>query len=363
MLSLSFLSRILTLPFKLAYLTLRYFTIGSPFPNAVVSLSWKRTLNCGIFQHMGSGLKLNDLKITSNYSIKSMLDKRKKDLPGYGSLYTTLDTDIVESVWLTKKEGRSLDDPILLYLHGGCFAVQLQNDAVEPLENLYEVMKKDYNKEPSILIVDYSLTFQDKRFPVQIEQSNYVYDKLVSEGNTNIVVFGDSAGGNLTLNLAHHIQELDSPIWPKGIIPISPWLDTLPQEHKNSYKYSNVDVFTPPMILYQGKEYTNHNSDLATSPLVNINENFDPKWLDNPLIKDGKALVIFGEYEIVADENLSFLKKIGYLENYPERVFIDPKGLHIAWWVSESVDYGNDLDIWKQLPISSRMLSFLNEVI
>lgn len=374
--SLSMIIGLLTLPLKLLQITLAFFTIGTVFSNDTTRKSLRRTWSLTIFQHMTKKLRLNDIRLHAMYSVKDLLDKMKlqvnKDyqLEGYAKQYSAKTSEIpnsANSYWLTLQKDRSNSDPVIFYIHGGCFAIQLQNVAVEAMANLSLVLEEDYQKPVSVLIVDYSLTSNGSYFPQQYQEVNWVYDKLVSEGNTNIVVMGDSAGGNLTLNVLQHLQSQEqSPVWPTAVIPISPMMNVSLAERAGSYiTYANHDVFSFEAVDYFGAEYVHENfAQALDDPRINITQNVDEvNWKSIPTIKNGRMLIVFGEFEVLRDEIMKWLSRIDYPNSYPENVVIDKKGVHIGFFINETCDYQNLLQAWKEMYCASRILKFLSEVI
>jgi acetyl esterase/lipase len=284
------------------------------------------------------------------------------NLPNYGKVYSTFATDGCESTWLTLLNQRKTSDPIILYIHGGCFAIQMKDVCVEFFSNLYRVMYRDHEKPVSILIADYSLTTANFAFPQQFKEIGYLYNKLVEEGNTNIVVIGDSAGGNLSLNLLQHLYQKPDPVWPSAIIPISPWLDVTNVEYSGSFKaHAKLDVFSYEAVDYYGKQYTQYSTEYNDNPIVNINSS-TIDWNNIPVFNNGNCLLVFGENEVLTDQIFKFLENSRYHERFPDRVVLDPKGVHIGLFLSETVGYNNDLDIWKKGFCINKIVQFLVEV-
>lgn len=369
MISLKVLFRLATLPVRLIVLALQYFTVGTSFTNSDISRSLKKTLNCGVFQHMGSAFTIEDLSQLANFKVNDVFARyaaKYADIPGFGAPYTekNLDTDLYhcDSTWLSYIEERDHTDPILVYIHGGCFAYQLQDNTIEAFANLYRVLEQR-NKRVSILFVDYSLTQNGSTYPTQYNEVNYIYDKLIAEGNTNVSLIGDSAGGNLALNVLQHLHNKKDPatVWPKTVIPISPYLNASLNEFRGSLKDNNSrDTFTYEAIKYFGEEYIGHDKVLNESPVVNIEANVHKvDWRSIPTIKQGKVLVIVGENEVLKDQILRWSEAVGLVERHPENVAIDINGVHIGFFVSETVDYNNDLNVWKELFAAKTILSFL----
>lgn len=369
MISLKVLLRLATLPVRLFVLALQYFTVGTPFNNAPISRSLWKTLNCGVHHHMNSAFTVEDLSQIANFLINDVFARKAAtyaDLPNFGRAYTqkdpTVDLYHCDSTWLSYIEERSADDPILVYLHGGCFAYQLQDNTLEAFSNVFRALEQK-DKKVSILFVDYSLTQNGATYPTQYNEVNYVYDRLVEEGNTNILLVGDSAGGNLVLNVLQHLHQKEGPntVWPRAVIPISPYLNVSLNAYEGSMKENNsIDIFSFEAIRYFGDEYIGHDPVLHASPVVNIEANVHKvAWKDFPPIKDGKVLVLLGENEVLKDQILRWCEAVGLVEKHPENVALDINGIHIGFFVSETVGYNNDIGVWKEQFSSKAILAFL----
>ena len=191
---------------------------------------------------------------------------------------------------------------------------------MEFFSNLYRVLYRDHKKAISIVLADYSLTTANFGFPQQFKQIGYLYDKLVEEGNTNIIVVGDSAGGNLSLNLLQHLYQKPNPVWPSAVISISPWLDVTNVEYTGSFKaHAKLDVFSYEAVIYYGKEYTQYSTEYNSNPIANINSS-TMDWNNVPVFKNGKCLFVFGENEVLTDQIFKSLENSRYHEKHPDRV-------------------------------------------
>lgn len=355
----------LTLPLVLVWLTIQFYTVGTIYTNANMKSSLLKTLLVGTFKHFASLLSLGDAKF-SGYTIRSLLKwfpGNFADLPGYLEQYTSRDDSTCESLWLSKNL-RDSDSPILLYFHGGCFALQMSPNQMMSLVNIYRAYKEQFGVEISILLVDYSLTSNGNAYPTQINEANEIYDKLVADGYTNIVVVGDSAGGNLVVNNLTHLLSISRSkkvVWPKGCVAISPYLNISKSENSGSFRrYLGYDILSHSMLKYFGNAYINGDEWLNQSSMVNMELNMHKvDWDKIPVIKGGDLLVIFGDHEVLADEILRWCEKIGLTTSHPERVAIDIDGVHIGVFLNEVIAYGS-LEEWSQQFCSRTILDFLH---
>lgn len=109
-------------------------------------------------------------------------------------------------------------DQVILYIHGGAYATNLDSNYWNFLSDL----AKDTGA--TIVIPDYPLApeygHQDV-FDFMIPFYEEVLEKVKKE---NLIVMGDSAGGGLSLALCQHEGEKGN-MQPSKLILISPWLD------------------------------------------------------------------------------------------------------------------------------------------
>ncbi len=108
---------------------------------------------------------------------------------------------------------------VILYFHGGAFLIGA------PDIYRYQSAKLAATAETSVYNVDYRLA-PEHPFPAAPEDALAAYLGLLDSGvdASNIVVAGDSAGGNLALGLAMQLRDQSQP-QPAGIVAISPWVD------------------------------------------------------------------------------------------------------------------------------------------
>lgn len=242
--------------------------------------------------------------------------------------------------------------------------MQLMDKHIEALANIYRVQKSK-GKDLNILLVDYSLTSLGHYYPQQINESINIYDKLVDEGYTNIIIVGDSAGGNLVINNLIALLKRDTHVtWPIGAIAISPYLNVSNQGYDGSVKrFNGVDFFSSTLANHLGKGYIQNDESLNDSVEVNIEHNADKvNWDSIPLISEGKFLLLFGDNEILSDEILRFAEKSKLKQTHPERIAIDIDGIHVGFFVSETLDYNNDLNKWKNEFCAKTLLDFIDEI-
>ncbi|WEJ95778.1 hypothetical protein PSN45_003305 [Yamadazyma tenuis] len=159
-----------------------------------------------------------------------------KTLPHYGQRYGT------SGIWVAKPTQRSKSDPMIIYSHGGGYFMQTQLEQMKTLIALYNSI--DASKNVSLLFLDYDLVCRGHKFPRQLRQLDSIYQKLVDEGNTNLILFGDSAGAHLSISYTEYLKE-EKPylINPTKLVLISPWVDLM----------ANLDDYKPGKSYYEGQ--------------------------------------------------------------------------------------------------------------
>lgn len=130
---------------------------------------------------------------------------------------TAVDCDGVPADWVDVPESRG--GKVILYLHGGAWFLSyptLHHNMVAKLCRLTGARA---------LVVDYRLC-PEHRFPAGIDDCWTAWRWLRAQGvkAQDIVIAGDSAGGNLTLALLHRIKAAGEPM-PAGAVLMSPLVD------------------------------------------------------------------------------------------------------------------------------------------
>ena len=110
-------------------------------------------------------------------------------------------------------------DPVILYLHGGGWTLGWYNSHRWLVA---QICKAAHSRA---LAVDYRLA-PEHPFPAALEDCQTAYRWLLKHGTSpqNIVIAGDSAGGNLTLTTLMALRDAGDPL-PAAAVCISPMTD------------------------------------------------------------------------------------------------------------------------------------------
>lgn len=134
--------------------------------------------------------------------------------------YRELDIDGMDAEWVSVNR-RHMQKYVVLYCHGGGYITGSLQYARTITTKLAMTTSMD------VLSFDYHLA-PEAPYPAALEDAVRAWDylMLLGYGARDVVVAGDSAGGNLALALTHKLKEADR-ILPRGLVLLSPWTDLL----------------------------------------------------------------------------------------------------------------------------------------
>mgnify|MGYP002623805471 CR=1 FL=1 len=188
---------------------------------------------------------------------------------------------------------------VALQLHGGGYIWGLSDSYRD-----FAIKQAVLTEAREIFMVDYRLA-PENLYPAALEDAAQVYEELLARGidSKNIIVFGDSAGGNLALELAIYLRENNLP-QPAMLILNSPWttLETdLPSRTENADRDLILGKINP--VMYPAVSNTPvYGGDIPLN---------DPRL--SPIYADLKnlppMLIQIGGYELFVDEGIELLKK------------------------------------------------------
>lgn len=194
---------------------------------------------------------------------------------------------------------RDLDPTItLLYLHGGGYSFYPQS----LYRNLAAMIA--LSSQSRVLMLDYRLAPEHK-FPAQLTDATNAYRWLLSQRLPNLtqgvspqqlVVIGDSAGGNLTLALLLSLRDSELPL-PALAVCLSPATD-FEGRGAGAPASSPYDWITQPMAVQWADWFCTQQqrSDPLVSPL-----NADLRGLPPVYIQAGGAEILLASIQLFAE--------------------------------------------------------------
>ncbi|SEW51522.1 alpha/beta hydrolase [Chitinophaga arvensicola] len=145
-------------------------------------------------------------------------DKMYATLPVAADIvYETVSIGNLQGEWTTSPQAR--DTHVLYYIHGGAFLIG------SPATHRGEISELGRAGRMKTFAPDYRLA-PEHPFPQPLEDIFDGYLWLLDQGYDpkNIIISGDSAGGNATINLLLFARDRGVPM-PAGGVVISPWID------------------------------------------------------------------------------------------------------------------------------------------
>ncbi|QRG39835.1 hypothetical protein FDK38_004293 [Candidozyma auris] len=236
-----------------------------------------------------------------------------KGLPGYSEQYDS------NSYWLVKQPARKPTDPLILFLHGGGFFLQTMPQQLRSVFSMYHLLNPEVKRRTSILLLDYKLCSKGHTFPTQMLQLDQTYDRLVRDNFENIILMGDSAGGNMAVGFTQFLKAKNVPVtYPTKLVLLSPWMKLAPLPHdmtkQSSWRQNEdqdlihhskfADISQLALIIGEQDAFS-----LVWSPMGKQPRSRDD-WSVIPNYSDPKhdVFVLVGEDESFRDDILEWCK-------------------------------------------------------
>lgn len=170
--------------------------------------------------------------------------------------------------------GESDGSKVVLYFHGGGFFMS------SPALHRPLTWRIARATSRPVLAVDYRMA-PDHAFPAWLDDGIAAYSHLLAQGlrGEDILIAGDSAGGNIALSLTHRIRREKLPM-PEGLILLSPWADLLCQGRSHRWNYFRDAMFDARGVRAVGRYLTRNCNpyDPEISPMYGDFRGF-PKML------------------------------------------------------------------------------------
>ncbi len=179
---------------------------------------------------------------------------------------------------------------IILYCHGGGYSTG---------SSLYArtlTSKLAMSTSMDVLSFDYRLA-PENPYPAATQDAMRVWNylMLLGYGARDIIVAGDSAGGNLALSLTLKLKE-EGRLLPRGLVLMSPWTD-LTSSGKSHQTKADIDPVLNAAYLedmIQNYAAGQNLEDPYISPLFGEYEGFPPTYIQvggNEILLDDSAML------------------------------------------------------------------------
>jgi len=205
----------------------------------------------------------------------------------------------IHGEWITVNRAH-MKKYIILYCHGGGYSTGSSLYARTLTTKLASSTSMD------VLSFDYRLA-PENPYPAATQDAMQVWDylMLLGYGARDVILAGDSAGGNLALSLCLKLKG-EGRLMPRGLVLMSPWTD-LTSSGKSHVTKAEIDPVLNAGYLEQmienyaaGQELT----DPLISPLFGDYEGFPPTYIQvgsNEILQDDAALL----YKKLLKDNVS----------------------------------------------------------
>lgn len=208
-----------------------------------------------------------------------------------------VDIDGMYGEWLCVNRAH-MKKYVLLYCHGGGFSTGSSLYGRTLTTRLASSTSMD------VLSFDYRLA-PEHPYPAAIEDALKAWNYLMmfGYGARDVILVGDSAGGNLALALCHRLKSAGR-LLPRGIVLLSPWTD-LTSSGKSHRTKEGIDPVLNAAYLqemtenYLGKDYDEALLHEPTvSPLFGDFAGFPPTYIQ------------VGDQEILQSDSVLLYKKM-----------------------------------------------------
>ena len=204
-------------------------------------------------------------------------------------LIQDVDIDGIHGEWICVNRAH-MKKYVILYCHGGGYSTGSSIYARTLTTKLAMSTSMD------VLSFDYRLA-PEHPYPAATEDAMMVWDDLMllGYGARDVILAGDSAGGNLALSLVLKLKQ-QRRLLPRGIILMSPWTDLTAsgRSHKSRAEIDPVldaDYLREMIDNYaKGRELT----DPLVSPLFGDFEGFPPVYIqvgDNEILLNDATML------------------------------------------------------------------------
>ena len=201
----------------------------------------------------------------------------------------------------TKPSGK-----VIYYIHGGCYISGLTynyRDFCAPFCDLADGSE--------IILLDYSL-MPEHKYPTQLNEAADLWNELTESRSIrpdNIILGGDSSGGNLALALMLWLRDMGKSL-PKSLFLLSPWTDMTISGKSYAENYNkDVEIGDKNGVFNEQTKQALLSSYLYD--YIGDNDRTDPYI--SPAFADYKGfppmLLFAGEDEMLLDDTLTVCKR------------------------------------------------------
>ncbi|KAL0566438.1 hypothetical protein V5O48_015579, partial [Marasmius crinis-equi] len=221
----------------------------SPFSEHTRNKSWKKILGIAAFRACALSIPQTQFLLGNKPSLESY--KQWSQAKGLLVQVEEIEGEDARLLWVGKKR----TDKVLYYIHGGGYALPLPDYALSFWRHVQEQLEKR-NINTGVVALNYAL-IPNAPFPTALRQAVLGLQNLLDSGirPENIQIVGDSAGGNLILQLFSHLLHplpdvptlTQNNVKLNGTCLVSPWV-SFRDEDRTHILRSSIDLLKAPAI-------------------------------------------------------------------------------------------------------------------
>lgn len=227
-----------------------------------------------------------------------------KHSPIKGYILEVKETEKKSKYIRLKKDNNVESKKVVYYMHGGTYLYGLNS-----MYKAFACVLCDLIDDLEVILLDYSLA-PDHTYPTQINEALDVWEELTKTFQpADIMVSGDSAGGNLSLVLIHKLKK-EFNTAPGAAFFFSPWTD-MTCSSESFYRNYTKDIIVGGNVPLT-KEMVEEMKNSITYSFIGDADRTDPYI--SPVFADysvfPKSLFFVGDAEMLLDDTLTVVKKI-----------------------------------------------------
>ena len=233
---------------------------------------------------------------------------------------------VIGGTWYPSPYQPGDEQTVILHFHGGAYTIGEGRSTY--VDFLATTLIKNLTIQAKVLCLSYRLASNEScHFPAALQDAVTAYQNLLDQGISpnQIVVSGDSAGGNLVVSLLRHLSNhygINFPPPPAAALLFSPWLDLKSARDQQDYvtgkKNNKTDYVPSNFVEWGARTYIPANQD-ALDPY------FSP--LEHAFLTKTPLWIHVGGLEVLYDEGIRFADVMKQKGNAVE-VFVEPLASH-----------------------------------
>jgi acetyl esterase/lipase len=273
-----------------------------------------------------------------------------------GPLASNIKPATVGGTWFPAAPGAEAASKIvILYFHGGAYVI---GDGREAQCRFLGKAILQNAKVDALFSLQYRLSGYSglNPFPAALQDALTGYLFLLRElkiPSHQIILAGDSAGGNLAIALLRYLQEFGSKLdisLPRCAALISPWV--APLDYDAVCKHPNhISDFLPAVFLQWGANvYAAGHSDPASNAYITP--------LGHPFSTSVPIFISSGSAEIFYDDNVRWAEEMRKVDGNVVRMNTEDAACHDTLLVAEILGFEKSAE-----EVASAMGTFINETL